>query len=165
MLQLQQRTLGRNRIMVRLLRTLVFTVLFALLGAVAGRVVAEQRSWIDNGNAMPPKMNILIASPRPQEIIPGLVAAIRVGNRPWSFLRISPWLAAFVVNFVITAMGAKLQPLAHENNRALRELDFDKPPASPSTSSAETVATHMRPDDKADTDVRIHKDGFTAFEH
>lgn len=151
--------------MAQLLRTLVFTVLFALLGAMAGRVFAEQRRWTDNVHTMPPKVNVVIAPPRPQEIIPGLVAAIRIGNRPWSFLRISPWLAAFVVNFLITAMGQKLQPLAHQDNGAQGELKFDKTPASPTTSSVKTVVTDTRATGKVSSDARIPKDTSTLFEH
>jgi hypothetical protein len=43
--------------------------------------------------------------------MPGLVAALRVHDRPWSFLHIPSWLAAFTVNFAFTALGRELGPL------------------------------------------------------
>jgi len=50
---------------------------------------------------------------RPRDVIPGLVAALRVHDKPWSFLHIPAWLAAFAVNFGLAAMGRELGPLGN----------------------------------------------------
>lgn len=96
------------------LRTVLLTVIFAFIGAAAGRALAEQRRRVEEGE--PDLMEegpgagieIVLAQPTPQEIVPGLVAAMRVRDRPWSFLGIPPWAAAFAVNFLIAAMGHSL---------------------------------------------------------
>jgi hypothetical protein len=100
--------------MLRWLRAVVVTVLFALLGAAAGRVVAAQRRRMETGEAGPSNVDVALELPKPQEVVPGLVAALRIGDRPWSFLHVPPWLAAFAVNLVVTAMGRELQPLARD---------------------------------------------------
>ena len=96
------------------LRTVMLTIVFALLGAAVGRAFAEQRRrleagemcLIDEGPAA--CLDVAMTQPTPKEIVPGLVAALRVGDRPWSFLGIPPWAAAFAVNFLVTAMGPSL---------------------------------------------------------
>lgn len=100
--------------MFRWLRTLLLTLIFALAGAAAGRAWAEQRrraeegepDLLDEGPAA--ALDIALAQPTAQELVPGLVAAMRVRDRPWSFLHIPPWLAAFAVNFLVTSMGGSL---------------------------------------------------------
>ncbi len=116
------------------LRTVILTAIFALLGAAIGRAFAEQRrrldagatSLIDEGPAA--CLDLAMAQPTPREIVPGLVAALRVRDRPWSFLGIPPWAAAFAVNFLVTAMGPSL-------GEALERLGF----ALPHTPGAATV--------------------------
>ena len=97
------------------LRTVLLTLFFALAGAAAGRVFAEQRRRAEEGEPdlmegdPAQAMEIALAQPTPQEIVPGLVAALRVRDRPWSFLGIPPWVAAFAVNFVAAGLGSTLR--------------------------------------------------------
>ena len=96
------------------LRSVVLTLIFALLGAAAGRAFAEQRRRAEEGEpdlldeGPEAVLEVALAQPTVQEIVPGLVAATRVRHRPWSFLGIPPWAAAFAVNFLVTAMGGSL---------------------------------------------------------
>jgi hypothetical protein len=45
---------------------------------------------------------------RPQDVVPGVVAAFRVGDPPWSWFHIPRWLAAFGVNFATAALSGDL---------------------------------------------------------
>ncbi len=96
------------------LRSVVLTLIFALLGAAAGRAFAEQRRRSEEGEpdlmdeGPEAVLEVALAQPTAQELVPGLVAATRVGHRPWSFLGIPPWAAAFAVNFLVTALGGSL---------------------------------------------------------
>lgn len=96
------------------LRSVLLTLIFALLGAAAGRAFAEQRRRVETGepdlleDGADACLEIVLEQPTPQEFIPGLVAALRVRDRPWSFLGIPPWFAAFAVNFVVAGMGPSL---------------------------------------------------------
>lgn len=94
--------------MLRRLRTVLLVVGFAVLGAVAGRIAADLRRRNELGE--PLELSRGAATPRPQEIVPGLIAALRTRDRPWSFLHIPSWFAAFTVNFVFSALGRELQP-------------------------------------------------------
>ena len=101
--------------MIGWLRSVLLTLLFALLGAAAGRVFAEQRrrtaedepDLLDEGPAA--ALEVALAQPSPRELVPGLVAALRVRDRPWSFLGVPPWAAAFAVNFLASALGGSLE--------------------------------------------------------
>ena len=112
------------------LRSVVLTIIFALLGAAVGRAFAEQRRRAEEGEpdlldeGPEAVLEITLAQPTVQEIVPGLVAATRVRNRPWSFLGIPPWAAAFAVNFLIAAMGGSL-------SEALERAGFATPEAPP----------------------------------
>ena len=116
--------------MIGWLRVVVVTVLFALLGAAAGRLLAEQPRRAETGEAGPSSLEVALELPKPQELVPGLVAALRVGDRPWSFLHIPPWAAAFAVNLVVAAMGRELQPLAGGLSREGSGFGFDGSPAA-----------------------------------
>lgn len=84
----------------------------AVGGAFAGRYVARMRQ----GHAEPEyvveaKPEPSMGGLRPRDVIPGLIAALRVHDRPWSYLHIPGWLAAFAVNFGLGAMGRDFGPL------------------------------------------------------
>ena len=95
--------------MIRRLRLLVSAVLFAVLGAAAGRLAADFRRQRAAGEE--PRLNPDRVELRPRDVVPGIVAAMRVSGRPWSWLHIPPWLAAFAVNFGIAAYARELAPL------------------------------------------------------
>lgn len=91
-------------------RNLIFIVLAAGIGALVGRWVAEARARIDNGDD-PLAVDLKDLQVRPQDFIPGVVAAFRVGEPPWSWLHIPSWLAAFGTNFAAAAVGGDLDRL------------------------------------------------------
>src|SRR5690606_25008292 len=59
---------------------------------------------------------------RVQDVVPGLVAAFRVTDAPWSWFHIPPWLAAFAVNFGVGALGGDLAKLKAQAERTAFEL-------------------------------------------
>lgn len=91
----------------------VFSLLFALgcavLGAAAGRAVVRWRE--DTAAGREPSIDLASLRPTPREVLPGLVAALRVHDQPWSYLHIPSWLAAFAVNAAMGALSKKLAPL------------------------------------------------------
>ena len=91
----------------RWFRRVLLAVAFAALGAAAGRFFAESRRRADAEEPFDPAASAASAAAMPglRDLIPGLVAALRVGDRPWSYLHLPPWLAAFAVNFVVAAFG------------------------------------------------------------
>jgi hypothetical protein len=91
----------------RRIRLLLLVVIAAVGGAVAGRMAADARRQREAGEPFKPGAVTL----RPQDLIPGIVAAMRVRDRPWSWLRIPSWFAAFAVNFTVAAVGSDLQKL------------------------------------------------------
>jgi len=93
---------------VRFIRTILGAVIAAALGVVLGRLVAGLRREAQGEEAMALDAAALV--PQPQDIVPGLVAALRVSDAPWSALHVPPWLAAFAVNFALTALGSELAP-------------------------------------------------------
>ena len=86
-----------------------FTILAAVGGAMLGRLVADARRQSDLGED--PHFETDPTALRPRDVMPGLVAALRVRDRPWSFLHIPSWFAAFSVNFAFAALGRELGPL------------------------------------------------------
>ncbi len=96
--------------MIRRLRSLLLVLLAAGLGAVAGRVALEVRHRIDAGEP-PESVDLRRVTVRVQDLVPGLVAALRVRDVPWSWLHIPSWLAAFGVNFAVAAIGGDLSRL------------------------------------------------------
>ncbi len=93
----------------RFLRAVFATLVAAALGAVLGRLVAGLRRESQGEEAM--AFDVGALTPSPQELVPGIVAAMRVSDAPWSALHVPPWLAAFVVNFSMAALGRELGPL------------------------------------------------------
>jgi len=94
---------------VRFIRTVLGAVIAAALGAVLGRLVAGLRREAQGDEAM--AFDAASLTPSPQELVPGLVAALRVQDAPWSALHVPPWLAAFAVNFALAAVGRELGPV------------------------------------------------------
>lgn len=93
----------------RFVRTILGALIAAALGVVLGRLVAGLRREAQGEEPMPFDAAALV--PRPQDVVPGLVAALRVSDAPWSALHVPPWLAAFVVNFALIALGREIAPL------------------------------------------------------
>lgn len=92
----------------------LFAVLAGIAGAFAGRYVARMREQPTAAYAAAeaPLQDAEVRV-RPRDVVPGLIAALRVHDRPWSYLHIPAWLAAFGVNFAIAAMGRDLGPLGN----------------------------------------------------
>ena len=86
----------------RRFRTILLTIGFAVAGAIVGRMAANAQRRAA-GDARPPG-GTSFTGLGPQAVIPGLIAATRVGERPWSLLHIPPWLAAGIVNFIVAAV-------------------------------------------------------------
>ena len=111
------------------LRAALAAALCALLGAAAGRAVAaRRRAGGADGIAIP---GAALRPPGAHELAPGLVAAMRAGRWPWSFLRVPPWAAAFAVNFLVAAFARELRPIALAIGRAGRAAGFGEPPPAP----------------------------------
>lgn len=91
----------------------LFGILFALLaavaGAVLGRMAADLRRQSEAGE--PLQLETESVSLRPRDVMPGVIAALRVHDRPWSYLHIPSWFAAFSVNFAFAALSRELGPL------------------------------------------------------
>lgn len=104
--------------MLRRLRQFVIAVMFGALGAVAGRLAADfRRQQAAGEQPSPPNMDGI--NIKPQDIVPGIVAAMRMTSRPWSWLHIPPWFAAFAVNFGIVAFAEELQSIQGMGRDAL----------------------------------------------
>lgn len=99
------------------IRFLLFIALAAVAGAVAGRVAAEVRRQQEAGE--PVNISIRDLKIRAQDLVPGLVAAARVRDTPWSWLHIPSWLAAFGVNFGVGAVGGDLSRIREMAERAV----------------------------------------------
>lgn len=101
--------------MLRRIRSFVLIVIAAIAGAVCGRAFAQMRERSEQPFAEDASPgNGLWAGGlrlRPQDIVPGIVAAFRVSEAPWSWLHIPGWLAAFVVNFAAAALSGDLRRL------------------------------------------------------
>jgi hypothetical protein len=93
----------------RRLRNMILIGLAAVVGSVLGRYAARAHARIDSGED--PLGTAFEFNIRPQELVPGVVAAFRVGEPPWSWLHVPAWLAAFATNFAVTAVGGDLDRL------------------------------------------------------
>ncbi len=127
--------------MLKRLRTGVLVLIGAALGAVVGRVVLEARRRQEAG-LDPMGMDLRRVTLRPQDVVPGIVAALRVKDAPWSWLHIPSPLAAFGVNFGVAAFGGDLSSLREAVERAATSaLGFDPQEmwSSSSTWSASVV--------------------------
>lgn len=115
--------------MARRVRSLLLTALCAVIGAVIGRLVLEARRRRDAG-LDPMGLRPGDVTVRAQDLVPGLVAAYRVQDQPWSWLHVPGWLAAFSVNLTVAAVGGDLSTLRDAATRALSGalgVDFDDP--------------------------------------
>ena len=123
--------------MMRRLRVAFAALLSAALGAVAGRMAADLRRSAAAGEALaidPGGFEL-----RPQDIVPGIVAAMRVGDRPWSFLHIPPWMAAFFVSFTVAAFMREIGELTGTGARDSAQSPTETPTESPLESPAEVL--------------------------
>lgn len=102
--------------MMRRIRSLLLIGLMAAIGAVAGRVIAEIRRQQESGE--PIDISLSDIKIRAQDIVPGLVAAARVRDTPWSWLHIPSWMAAFGVNCGVGAVGGDLSSIREMAERA-----------------------------------------------
>lgn len=99
------------------LRTAFFVLIGAALGAVLGRVILDARRRQEAG-LDPMDIDIRHVTVRPQDLVPGIVAALRVNDAPWSWLHIPSPLAAFGVNLGVAAFGGDLAALRQSVERA-----------------------------------------------
>ena len=134
----------------RRLIAILVTVAWALAGAAAGHALGELRRRREAGDPSTPTLEELL--PRPQEVVPGLVAAMRVRERPWSLLHIPPWLAAFTVNFVVAVVSSEFRSSTRE---APAIEGVATPPPAPPPAPA---PPHANGDAHA-----LEPEGFTAF--
>lgn len=104
----------------RHVRFLLMIAIAAVAGAVAGRVAAEVRRQQETGDPIDLSLNDVRI--RAQDIVPGLVAAARVRDTPWSWLHIPSWLAAFGVNLGVGAVGGDLSRIREMAERAAFSL-------------------------------------------
>ena len=98
------------------IRFLLFIAIAAIVGAVAGRVAAEVRRQQEAGEPIDISLNDVKV--QIQDLVPGLVAAARVRDTPWSWLHIPSWMAAFGVNFGVGAVGGDLSRIREMAERA-----------------------------------------------
>lgn len=98
------------------IRFLLFIAVAAIVGAIAGRVAAEVRRQKEAGE--PISVSLETVKIRVQDVVPGLVAAARVRDTPWSWLHIPSWMAAFGVNFGVAAVGGDLSRIREMAERA-----------------------------------------------
>lgn len=102
--------------MLRRLRSVIFVLIAAALGAVLGRIALQARERMDAGES-PSDIDLGQISFRVQDVIPGLVAAFRVKDAPWSWFHIPAWLAAFAVNLGVGAAGGDIAALKSRAER------------------------------------------------
>ena len=125
--------------MLRKLFTIALALIAAMLGVLAGRMVAQMRTRAAGAQVAPQPVNGRV---HPRDVMPGLVAALRVRDRPWSYLHVPPWLAAFSVNFAFAALRSEVAPwmralgisMGHE-----AEGEHEQPPARGEVWTAETA--------------------------
>ena len=89
--------------------SLIFALGCAVLGAAAGRAVVRWREDTEAGRE--PSLDFESLRPTAREVLPGVVAALRVHDAPWSYLHIPSWLAAFAVNAALGALSKELGPI------------------------------------------------------
>ncbi len=116
------------------IRRVVVAVLFAALGAVLGRVVSASRLRAQAGEPFEPSVDDL-AVPSVRDLVPGLVAALRVNDRPWSYLHLPPWLAAFALSFLVAAFGRDL-PFLRAMGLGVGDAPDDGEPVAPAPTAA-----------------------------
>lgn len=117
----------------RRIRSILLALAFAALGTAAGRFIAESRRRAEAGEPFEPSLDS-VAMPGVRELLPGLVAALRVHDRPWSYLHIPGWLAAFAVNLIVAAFGRELpflSALGITVAEAAPDIEYAPPPTPP----------------------------------
>lgn len=92
--------------MLKRLRSFVLIAIAAVAGAVGGRMFAQMRAARMHPEAVPAGDSGIRL--RVQDLVPGIVAAFRVSEPPWSWLHVPGWLAAFTVNFAAAALAGDL---------------------------------------------------------
>ena len=143
--------------MIRGVRRAILVVVYAVLGAVAGRVAMDLRQRHLQGEPLEVKLDA--SALRPQEIVPGLIAAMRVRDRPWSYLHIPGWFAAFAINFAVSAVGRELQPLAEDSP----EHSEPAPDPAPAPRTVVTPAEGAAPAAGSAGREDAAPEGFTPF--
>jgi hypothetical protein len=114
----------------RFVRNVLAALIFAALGVVAGRALERWRRPPTHGLAAPTPIDFADLQPRPRDLMPGLIAALRVRDEPWSYLHIPSWLAAFTVNFAVVALSRELGPLLSALGLAPSEEELAADPAA-----------------------------------
>lgn len=97
--------------MLRWLWSTLCIVFAAVAGALLGRLAAELRRRAEQGDDLYGALDEVSLDPRsltPREVVPGLVAAVRVGDVPWSYLHLPRWLAALSVNCGAAVLAREL---------------------------------------------------------
>ncbi len=100
--------------MLRWLHTTLWIALAAVVGALLGRLAAELRHRAESGDDLVGALDEISLDPRtlaPRELVPGLVAAVRARDVPWSYLHVPPWLAALSVNCGAAVLARELAQL------------------------------------------------------
>lgn len=100
--------------MFRWLWSTLWIVLAAVAGALLGRLAAELRRRAEQGDDLYGALDEVSLDPRsltPREVVPGLVAAVRVGDVPWSYLHLPRWLAALCVNCGAAVLARELEQI------------------------------------------------------
>lgn len=110
--------------MFRRLSQFIVAVTFGVLGAAAGRAFVDLRKQQQAGEEPAlPTLSLDRINVRPQDVAPGVLAAMRVTSRPWSWLHIPPWLAAFAINFGLVAFARELNSLRSMSMGAIPGMD------------------------------------------
>ena len=104
--------------MFRRLRSLAFILLGAALGAAVGRLALEARQNMERGESAT-DIDVGRVTLRIQDVVPGLVAAFRVSDAPWSWFHIPGWLAAFAVNAGVGAVGGDITKIREHAERTV----------------------------------------------
>lgn len=107
--------------MVRRIRSVVFVLIAAAVGAVLGRLIAEARQRQEAGEDIA-AIDVREIRVRAADLVPGLVAAVRVHDQPWSWMRIPSWMAALSVNMAVGAVGGNIARLREMGERAAFDL-------------------------------------------
>lgn len=143
------------------IRFLLFIAVAAVAGAVAGRVARELRRQQEAGE--PLGVSLADVKIQVQDVVPGLVAAARVRDTPWSWLHIPSWLAAFAVNLGLGALGGDLSRVREMAERAAfgfagieiprdePETTIDAEPAPQPSATAAPPEWHSAPPAPAST--------------
>jgi hypothetical protein len=143
----------------RFVRSVLAALIFSVLGVVAGRVLERWRRPVNGVEPSP--IDLADLQPRPRDLMPGLIAALRVRDEPWSYLHIPSWLAAFTVNFAVVALSRELGPLLNVLGLAPSEEDLAAEPAPSSMNRRTEIWTAEVPPEPAPAAAPVS--GFRPF--